>query len=179
MGTPLSPVTVPEVFRSFSFLKWPLLTKGFIAGDSTPYNSHTLPGDSPYYPWRAHRKLRDANLWGGNLDPLITLRTLFWYSWSVYNLNNKRPGKRKEKYNDIYLYWVYYGDRGWNRPYVPIQYETLQYPPNPWKVVPHQRGLRLLLFTNSNTGSFSSHKNQNSERAVRRGLRFLVLTRKD
>ena len=96
MGTPLSPVTVPEVFRSFSFLKWPLLTKGFIAGDSTPYNSHTLPGDSPYYPWRAHRKLRDANLWGGNLDPLITLRTLFWYSWSVYNLNNKRPGKRKE-----------------------------------------------------------------------------------
>ena len=96
MGTPLSPVTVPEVFRSFSFLKWPLLTKGFIAGDSTAYNSHTLPGDSPYYPWRAHRKLRDAYLWGGNLHPLITLRTLFWYSWSVYNLNNKRPGKRKE-----------------------------------------------------------------------------------
>ena len=167
-----SPVTVPEVFRSFSFLKWPLLTKGFIASDSTAYNSHTLPGDSPYYPWRAHRKLRDAYLWGGNLDPLITLRTLFWYSWSVYNLNNKRPGQCKE-FITIFIFIEFttvnqYGGRGWNRTYVPIKYQTLQYPPNPWKVVSHHRGLRPLLFTNGSIGSFTSHKNENSKRAVRR-----------
>ena len=45
----------------------------------------------------------------------------------------------------------------------------LHYPPSTWMVVPHHRGLRLLLFTISSVGSFTSHKNQNSERAVRRG----------
>ena len=43
------------------------------------------------------------------------------------------------------------------------------YPFSTWMVVPHHRGLRLLLFTISCVGSFTSHKNQNSERAVRRG----------
>ena len=43
---------------------------------------------------------------------------------------------------------------------------------------PHHRGLRPLLFSNSGVGSFTSHKNQNSESAVRRDLRFFVLTEK-
>ena len=54
----------------------------------------------------------------------------------------------------------------------------LHYPSSPWKVVPHHRGLRPLLFTNSSMGSFMSHKNQNSERAVRRGQRFSFLFEK-
>ena len=37
----------------------------------------------------------------------------------------------------------------------------------------------LLLFMNSSVGSFMSHKNQNSERAVRQGLCFFVLIRED
>ena len=44
---------------------------------------------------------------------------------------------------------------------------------------PHHRGPRPLLFSNSGVGSFTSHKNQYSESAVRRDLRFFVLIRKD
>ena len=44
---------------------------------------------------------------------------------------------------------------------------------------PQHRGLRPLLFSNSGMGSFSSHKNQISESAVRRDLRFFVLIRED
>ena len=59
-----------------------------------------------------------------------------------------------------------HGDRGWNRTYVPainrLLYQPLHYPPSPWKVVPHHRGRRPLLFTNSSLGSFTPHKNQNS-----------------
>ena len=57
--------------------------------------------------------------------------------------------------------------------------QPLHYPLSSWKVVPHHRGLRPLLFTNSSVGSFTSNKNQNSERAVRRGQRFFVLIRED
>ena len=51
--------------------------------------------------------------------------------------------------------------------------------PSPWKVVPHQLGLCPIFFTNSSVGSFTSQKNQNRERAVRRKLRFFVLIRED
>ena len=44
---------------------------------------------------------------------------------------------------------------------------------------PQHRGLRLLLFSNSGVGSFTSHKNQMSVSAGRRDLRFFVLTRED
>ena len=44
---------------------------------------------------------------------------------------------------------------------------------------PQHRGLRLLLFSNSGVGSFTSHKNQVSVSAVRRDLRFFVLIRED
>ena len=60
----------------------------------------------------------------------------------------------------------------------PNWYQLLHYPPSPWKVVPHGTGvLNSLppLFTNSSVGSCTSHKSQNSERAVRRGVRFFVL----
>ena len=58
-------------------------------------------------------------------------------------------------------------------------YQPTHYPPSPWKVVPHHRGLRPLLFTNRSVGSFTSNKNQNSGGAihVRRGLKFIVLIR--
>ena len=56
---------------------------------------------------------------------------------------------------------------------------TLHYPPNQWKVLPHQRGLRPFIFKNSSVGSFTSHNNHNRERAVRRGLRFFVPIRED
>ena len=46
-------------------------------------------------------------------------------------------------------------------------------------VVPHHQGLCPLHFTNSTVGSFMSHKNQNSERAVRQGLRFFILIWED
>ena len=52
----------------------------------------------------------------------------------------------------------------WNQP--------LQYQPSPWKVVLHHRGLCPLLFTNISVGFFMSHRNQNSERAMRQHLRF-------
>ena len=58
-------------------------------------------------------------------------------------------------------------------------YRPLHYPPSKWKVVQHPRGLHPLLFTNSSVGSFTSHKNQNSARAVRWGLRFFVLIQED
>ena len=60
----------------------------------------------------------------------------------------------------------------------PNWYQPLHYPPSPWKVVPHVTGVLnslSLLFTNSSVGSCTSHKSQNSERAVRRGVRFFVL----
>ena len=41
---------------------------------------------------------------------------------------------------------------------------------------PHHRGPRPLLFSNG-VGSFTSHKNQISESAVRPGLQFFVLIR--
>ena len=43
--------------------------------------------------------------------------------------------------------------------------------------VPHHRGMRLLLPTISSVGYFTSHKNQNIERAVRRGPWFFVRIR--
>ena len=43
---------------------------------------------------------------------------------------------------------------------------------------PHHRGLRLLLFSNSGVGSFTSHKNQINVSAVRRDLRFSSLSEK-
>ena len=56
---------------------------------------------------------------------------------------------------------------------------THSLPTQPLKVVPHYQGLRPLLFSNSSVGSFTSHKNQTSERAVRRSLRFFVFIRED
>ena len=45
---------------------------------------------------------------------------------------------------------------------------------------PHHRGLRPLLFSNSDVGSFTSHENREiSESAVRRDLRFFILIRED
>ena len=44
---------------------------------------------------------------------------------------------------------------------------------------PQHRGLRPLLFSNTDVGSFTSHKNQVSVSAVRRDLRFFVLIRED
>ena len=44
---------------------------------------------------------------------------------------------------------------------------------------PQHRGLRLLLFSNSGVGSFTSQKNQISVSAVRQDLRFFVLMRED
>ena len=42
------------------------------------------------------------------------------------------------------------------------------------------QGLRPLLFSNrGSVGSFTSHKNQTSESAVRRGLRFFFLIWED
>ena len=41
------------------------------------------------------------------------------------------------------------------------------------------QGLRTPLFSNSVVGSFTSHKNQISESAVRRDQRFFVLTGED
>ena len=72
-----------------------------------------------------------------------------------------------------------HGDRGWNRMYVPaingLLYQPLHYPPSPWKVVPHHRSRPLLLWV-----LLRPHKNQNSERAVRRrGLRIFVHFQED
>ena len=53
-----------------------------------------------------------------------------------------------------------------------LRYRPLHFPPKAWKVVSHHRGLRPLLLTKNSMGTFLSHKTQNSERAVRRGLRF-------
>ena len=58
-------------------------------------------------------------------------------------------------------------------------YQPLHYPPSKWKVVQHHRGPHPLFSTNSSVGSFTSHKNQNSARAVRWGLRFFVLIQED
>ena len=56
----------------------------------------------------------------------------------------------------------------------------MTHPPTyPRKGWPHHRGLRPLLFSNSGVGSFTTHKNQISESAVKRGLRFFVLVRED
>ena len=60
--------------------------------------------------------------------------------------------------------------------------QPLYYPHSARKVVPHHRGLCPLFFKNrskSSVGSFKFHKNQNSERAVRQGLRFFVFIQED
>ena len=44
---------------------------------------------------------------------------------------------------------------------------------------PHHQGLHSLLFSNSDVGSFTSHKNQISESAVRWDQQFFVLIRED
>ena len=51
-------------------------------------------------------------------------------------------------------------------------------PPSPGKVC-HILGPTSLLFSSSGVGSFSSHKSQISESAVRRDLRFFVPIRED
>ena len=84
----------------------------------------------------------------------------------------------------IGLYWIRYGDsKGWQRmkqDFRPNWYQSLHNPPSPWKVVPHPKGLRPLLFTNSSVGYFMSHKNQNSElKGCKTGVRFFALIRKD
>jgi len=56
---------------------------------------------------------------------------------------------------------------------------TADNPTQPRKGLPQHRGLRPLLFSNSGVGSFTSHKNQISESAVRRDLRFSVLIGED
>ena len=72
------------------------------------------------------------------------------------------------------------------RPWPPLSVHLLAYYTHPthdandvmcegW---PQHRGLRLLLFSNSGVGSFTSHKNQISVSAGRRNLRFFVLMQK-
>ena len=53
------------------------------------------------------------------------------------------------------------------------------HPPSPGKFGRIKSGPRPLLFWNSGVGSFTSHKNQISESAVRQDLRFFVLIRED
>ena len=63
-----------------------------------------------------------------------------------------------------------HGDRGWNRINVPIDINPFIIHPAHGRLY-HIIGVHApLLFTNCVVGSFTSHKNQNSERAVRRGL---------
>ena len=65
------------------------------------------------------------------------------------------------------LFWIRYGDskrwHGMKQDFRPNWYQSLHNPPSAWKNVPHHKGLRPLLFTNSSVGYFMSHKNQNSE----------------
>ena len=71
--------------------------------------------------------------------------------------------------------------RGWQttppplvRPRVKIS--PYRKPTQPRKYWPHHWGL---LFSNSGVGSFTSHKNQLSESAVRWDLQFIALIRED
>ena len=57
-------------------------------------------------------------------------------------------------------------------------YQPLYYPPSPWVVVPHHRGLCPLLFTKSSVGTFTSYKNQNSERSWDGAYDFSSLSKK-
>ena len=62
------------------------------------------------------------------------------------------------------LYWIRYGDskrwQGIKQDFRPNWYQSLHNPPSPWKIVPHHKGLRPLLFKNSSVGYFMSHKNR-------------------
>ena len=69
------------------------------------------------------------------------------------------------------------GYRGWIRTNVPNDINLFVYPPSPWKVVLHHRGLSPLLFMKSSVGSSMSQKNQDSESwPIKQGLRVFVLT---
>ena len=76
-----------------------------------------------------------------------------------------------------------HGDRRWNRNNLPTDtYTFILHPAHECMVVLHYRGLCPLLFRNSSVGSFTSHKNQNSERAVSffpypRRLKYLTICR--
>ena len=76
-----------------------------------------------------------------------------------------------------------HGDRGWNRNNLPTDTDTfILHPAHECMVVLHYRGLCPLLFRNSSVDSFTSHKNQNSERAVSfrpypRRLKYLTICR--
>ena len=52
-------------------------------------------------------------------------------------------------------------------------------PTQPREGWPYHRGLRPLLFSKNGFGSFTSYKNQISESAVKRDLRFFVLIREE
>ena len=52
-------------------------------------------------------------------------------------------------------------------------------PPSPGEVGHIYRDLSPLLFSNSSVGSFTSHKNQISESAVKRDVQFFVLIREE
>ena len=79
-----------------------------------------------------------------------------------------------------------HGDRGWNRMYR-ISLQLIDSCINPFITHPaherlyHTTGVDApLLFTNSSVGSFTPHKDQNSERIVRRrGLRIFVHFQED
>ena len=118
-----------------------------------------------------------------------------WKNW-IRKEKKKKERKKEKKWNFVFWnrttstdsieslvsewissYWIRNGDsiqwQGMKQDLRLNWYQPLHYPTSPWKGVPHHRSLRPLLFTISSVGSFTCCKNQSSERAVRRNLRFL------
>ena len=78
---------------------------------------------------------------------------------------------------DVFIEFVMvtqHGDRD-ERGLISQLISTLLLPTQPMNGCTTSPGSTPLLFTNSSVGSLKCHKNQNSERVVRRGPRFFVL----
>ena len=75
-----------------------------------------------------------------------------------------------------FLYWICHGEstqrQGWNRTYIPILKSTPSIPTQPMKGCTTPSGPMPPTLYQHQCGFFMSHRNQNSERAMRQHLRF-------
>ena len=120
---------------------------------------------------------QDRKCWSDSMEAWCAYwhdKTWWWWWWWW---NPDLEGQALQIYFNIFIELAtvtQHRDREWNKTCVPIHFH-----PAHLTVEPHHQGLCPLHFTNSSIGSFMSHKNQNSERAVRQGLQFFILIWED
>ena len=130
------------------------------------------------FKWSVYQVFLMPRAWSFDCDPL-TITLYLFKKWVCLWQQHLGDSLVKETLSLLNFSPVTQHGDGMKQDLCLNWYQPLHYPPSKWKVVQHHRGPHPLLFTNTSVGSFTSHKNQNSARAVRRGLRFFFLIQED